>query len=60
MDPTDVSSLNELLDRFVALGVTTDYDPIGLKPDQREIKSPSITHVVAIVEERAKNTSPPK
>src|SRR4051812_31892169 len=40
MDPTDVLSLNELLDHIAALGVATDYDRIGLKPDQREIKSP--------------------
>ena len=31
MDPTELSSLNELLDRIAALGVTTDYDRIGLK-----------------------------
>ena len=37
MDPMELSSLNELLDRIAALGVTTDYDRIGLKPDQREI-----------------------
>ena len=60
MDPTDVSSLNELLDRIAALGVATDYDRIGLKPDQREIRSPPITHLVAVVEEQAENTSPPK
>ena len=30
MDPTDVSSLNELLDRIAALGVATDYDRLGL------------------------------
>ena len=44
MDPMEFSSLNELLDRIAALGVTTDYDQIGLKPDQREIESPPITH----------------
>ena len=44
MDPIDFSSLNELLDRITALGVATDYGRIGLKPDEREIKSPSITH----------------
>ena len=33
MDPADVSTLNELLDRITALGVTIDYDRIGLKPD---------------------------
>ena len=37
MDPTDISSLNKLLDRIAALEVITDYDLIGLKPDQREI-----------------------
>ena len=26
MDPMDVSSLNELLDRIATLGVSTDYD----------------------------------
>ena len=31
MDPTELSSLNELLDRITALGVATDYDRIGLK-----------------------------
>ena len=51
MDPADVSSLNELLDRIAALGIATDYDRIGLKPDQREIKSPPVTHQVAVVEE---------
>ena len=43
MDPMELSSLNELLDRIAALGVTTDYDRIGLKPDQREINSPPVT-----------------
>ena len=33
MDPTELSSLNELLDRIAALGVATGYDRIGLKPD---------------------------
>ena len=32
MDPMELSSLNELLDRIAALGVATDYDQIGLKP----------------------------
>ena len=36
MDPMELSSLNELLDRIAALGVATDYDRIGLKHDQRE------------------------
>ena len=43
MDPAELSPLNKLLDRIAALGVATDYDRIGLKPDQREIKSPPIT-----------------
>lgn len=51
MDPADISSLNKLLDCIAALGLATDYDWIGLKPDQREIKSPLITHLVAVVEE---------
>ena len=59
MDPADVSSLNELLDRIAALGVATDYDRIGLKPDHREIKSSPITHLVAVVEEQAEDSSPP-
>lgn len=37
--------MNELLDRIAALGLATDYDRIELKPDQREIKSPPITHL---------------
>ena len=52
MDPMELSSLNELLDRIAALGVTTDYDWIGLKPDQREINSPSVKHQIAVVEEK--------
>ena len=35
MDPIALSSLNELLDRIAALGVATDYNRIGLKPDCR-------------------------
>ena len=52
MDPMELSSLNELLDRIAALGVATDYDRIGLEPDQREINSPPVTHHVAVVEEQ--------
>ena len=44
MDPMELSSLNELLDRIAALGVATDYNRIGLKPDQRDIRSPPATH----------------
>ena len=57
MDPMELSSLNELLDRIAALGVTTDYDRIGLKPDQREINSPPVTHQIAVVEEQCSNSS---
>ena len=46
----ELSSINELLDRFAALGVATDYDQIGPKPDLREINSPQVTHHVAVVE----------
>ena len=53
----DLSSLNELLDRITALGVATDYDRIGLKPDQREINSPPITHQIAVVEEQDNSSS---
>ena len=31
MDPMELSSLNELLDRITALGFTMDYDRIRLK-----------------------------
>ena len=57
MDPMELSSLNELLDHIAALGVATDYDRIGLKPDQREINSPSVTHQIAVVEERCSDSS---
>ena len=32
MDPAELLSLNELLDRIAALGVVTDYNRIGLTP----------------------------
>ena len=57
MDPMELSSLNELLDRIAALGVATDYDRIGLKPDQREINSPPVTHHIAVVEEQCGDLS---
>ena len=57
MDPMELYSLNELLDCIAALGVATDYDRIGLKPDQREINSPQVTHHVAVVEEQCGNSS---
>ena len=56
MDPAELSSLNELLDRIAALGVASDYDRIGLKPNEREIKSPPITHQIAVVEEQNNNS----
>ena len=59
LDPADVSSLNELLDRIAALGVSTDYDQVGHKSDQREINHPQIAHLVAVIEEPAKDTSLP-
>ena len=34
-----------------------DYDRIGLKPDQREIKSPLVTHQIAMVEEQCSDSS---
>ena len=57
MDPMELSSLNELLDRIAALGVAMDYDQIGLKPDQREINSPPVTHHIAVLEEQCGNLS---
>ena len=57
LDPMELSSLNELLDRIAALGVATDYDQIGLKPDQREIISPPVTHHIAVVEEQCRDSS---
>ena len=57
VDPIELSSLNEILDRIAALGVATDYDRIGLKPDQREINSPPVTHHIAVVEEQCGDSS---
>ena len=54
----ELSSLNELLDRIVALGIATDHDQIGLKTDLREINSPQATHHVAVVEEQRGDSSP--
>ena len=50
LDPMELPFINELLDRIAALGVATDYDQVGLKPDLREINSPQVTHHVAVVE----------
>ena len=57
LDPMELSSINELLDRIAALGVATDYDQIGPKPDLREINYPQVTHHVAVVEEQCGKTS---
>ena len=57
LDPIELSSVIELLDRIAALGVTTDYDQIGPKPDLREINSLQVTHHVAVVEEQCGNRS---
>ena len=35
LDPMELPSLNELLDRIATLGVATDYDQIEPKPDLR-------------------------
>ena len=56
--PMELSSLNELLDCIAALGVATNYDQIGLKPDPREIDSPQVTHHVAVVEEQCGESIP--
>ena len=58
LDPIELSSVNELLDRIAALGVATDYDQIGLKTDLREINSPQVTHHVVVVEEHRDDSSP--
>ena len=50
LHPMELSSLNEILDRIAALGVATDYNQIGPKPDLREINSPQVTHHVVVVE----------
>ena len=57
LDPMELSSVNELLDRIAALGVATDYDQIGLKTDLREINSPQVTHHVVVVEEQCGDSS---
>src|SRR3954471_6113789 len=50
LDPVELSSVNELLDHIAALGVATNYDQAGLKPDLREINSPQATHHIAVVD----------
>ena len=57
LDPMELSSVNELLDRIAALGVATDYDQIGIKTDLREINSPQVTHHVVVVEEQCGDSS---
>ena len=58
LDPIELSSVNELLDRIAALRVATDYNQIGLKTDLREINSPQVTHHVTVVEEHRGDPSP--
>ena len=53
----ELSFVNELLDRIAALGLATDYNQIGLKPDPREIDSPQVSHHVAVVEEQSGDSS---
>src|SRR3954462_7366726 len=50
LDPVELSSINELLDRIAALGVAANYDQVGPIPDLREINSRQATHHVAVVE----------
>ena len=57
MDPMELSSLNEVLDHIAALGVAMDYDWIGLKPDRREINSPSVTHQIMVVVKQCSDSS---
>ena len=57
LDPMELSSVNELLDRIAALGFATDYDQIGLKTDLREINSPQATNHVTVVEEQRDDSS---
>ena len=52
MDPVELSSLNELLDRIAALGIVMDYDQIGPKTDQGETETPPVTHQIAAVLEQ--------
>ena len=54
----EVSSINELLDRIAALGISTNYNQIGLKTDLREINSPRVTHHVAVVDEQCGDFPP--
>ena len=58
LDPMELSSLKELLDRIAALGVATDYDQIGLKTDPREIDSAQVTHHIPVVEEQCGESIP--
>lgn len=54
----DVRELNELLGRIRAMGMSSDqpsvYEYIGIKPDDREIHVPTITHLVAANKKLAK------
>src|SRR3954466_14834772 len=57
LDPVELSSVNELLDCIAALGVATNYDQVGLKPDLREINSTQATHHITVVEAQYGNPS---
>ena len=57
LDPMELSSVNELLDRIAALGVATEYNQIGLKTDLREINSPQVTHRIAVAEKQCGDAS---
>ena len=63
-ESTDLASVNDLLNRFWAMGISVDrpfiYDHIGLKPDDREIHTPPVTHLVAVVEETAEGSQSPR
>ena len=60
--PAVASFLNELFDRIQTMHMTDDqtpvYDWLGLKPDDREILIPTVTHLVVTVECTARGSSP--
>ena len=64
MDPTYLSSLNELLDRIRAMGIfdgrSSVYDQIGLKPNNREIYTPPVTHLIATIEDLVEGSHSPE
>ncbi|KAE8808070.1 hypothetical protein D1007_15498 [Hordeum vulgare] len=54
MNSIEIQVLHELLNQIQAMGMTdsqaTIYAQIGLRPDDREIRVPPITHLISIVE----------